>query len=252
MNLINNKYYITRSGDFAIDGNKKILYSLFSIGLCLEEYLTRQSTDCFHIMVGSTLVWTLIEFFLYITNTRKIKSMYITNYNGKQIKLHKSISLFLQGFQEGGVVTTIGLYFGDRLYEPKYLIMYHSFILFMIMNMAKKQKHETTVLSKRQVNTLSSMFIMSYITLYNVRSMLLYPSHFYRQCKMLFSMIYISSVWTLIAYYKQFRKVEIHYNQGSHYIVKPFSHWDAFWILGYDVLFEIGIAYLTFYNWFII
>jgi len=252
MNLINNKYYITRSGDFAIDGNKKILYSLFSIGLCLEEYFTRQSTDCFNIMIGSTFVWTLIEFFLYITNTRKIKSMYITNYNGKQLKIHKSISLFLQGFQEGGVVTTIGMYFGDRLYETNYLIMYHFFILFIIINMAKKQKHETAVLSKRQVNTLSSMLIMSYITLYNIRNMLLYPSHFFRQCKMLFSMIYISSIWTIIAYYKGFRKVEVHEKEGDHFIVKPSNMLDAFYILGYDVLFEIGIAYLTFYNWFII
>ena len=41
MDLYNNKYYIIRKGDFATNGNKKIFYSLFSISLCLEEYLSR-------------------------------------------------------------------------------------------------------------------------------------------------------------------------------------------------------------------
>ena len=30
--------------------------------------------------------------------------------------------IFLQGFQEGGCITTIGLYFGDRLHIKKYII----------------------------------------------------------------------------------------------------------------------------------
>jgi len=30
-NIINNKYYIIRTGDFATNGNKKILYSLFAL-----------------------------------------------------------------------------------------------------------------------------------------------------------------------------------------------------------------------------
>ena len=252
MDIINNKYYIIRTGDFAIDGNKKILYSLFSIGLCLEDYINNNSTDCFSIMIGSTLIWTFIEFLLYMTNTRKITSMYVTNFDGRKLQLPKPIGLLLQGSQEGGVVTTIGLYFGDRLYQTKYFVLYHVFILYIVINMSLKQNYNDKTLSKRQVNTMSSLFIMSYITLYNLRTIILNPSHFFRQCNMYFSMIYISSIWTIIAYYKQFRKVEIHIKENNHYIVKSPNHLDAFLILGYDVLFEIGIAYLTFYNWFIL
>ena len=65
-------------------------------------------------------------------------------------------------------------------------------------------------------------------------------------------MIYISSIWTIIAYYKGFRKVEVHEKEGDHYNVIQNNMLHAFFILGYDVLFEIGIAYLTFYNWFIL
>lgn len=77
--MFNNQYYIIRKGDFATDGNKKIYYSLFSICLCVEEYVQYQSTDCFYIMIGSTIVWTIIESILHTTNTRVIKPMYITD-----------------------------------------------------------------------------------------------------------------------------------------------------------------------------
>ena len=87
MNPFENKYYIVRTGDFATDGNKKILYSLFSFGLCLDDYINNHSTDCFSIMIGSTMVWTFIEFLLYITKTRKMSSMYITYFDGKTQKI---------------------------------------------------------------------------------------------------------------------------------------------------------------------
>lgn len=246
------EYYIIRTSDFADDGNKKILYSLFSLGLCLDDYLHNDSADCFSIMIGSTMVWTIIEFFLYISNTRKMKSMYITRFDGKKKKISKPFALLLQGSQEGGVVTTIGLYFGDRLYQPKYFMLFHVLILYIVINMNMKRENDEKIRSKRQINTKSSMLIMIIITLYNLKTIVQYPLHYQRQCNMFLTMIYISSIWTYIAYYKGFRKVEIHEKEGDNYSVKPFSHLDTLYILGYDVLFEIGIAYVTFYNWFIL
>ena len=78
LTMIYQQFYIIRKGDFATDANKKIYYSLFTICLSLEEYINTGSTDCFRIMIGSTMIWTLIETILYITNTRVIKPMYIT------------------------------------------------------------------------------------------------------------------------------------------------------------------------------
>ena len=64
--MLSNQYFIIRKGDFATDGNKKIYYSLFSIALGLGN-INRNSLDCFTIMIGSTFIWTIIEFFLHIT-----------------------------------------------------------------------------------------------------------------------------------------------------------------------------------------
>ena len=76
--IINNKYYIIRTGDFATNGNKKMLYSLFGALLCLDDYYTNNSCDCFSIMIGSSISWAIIELLLHISNTRKIKPMFIS------------------------------------------------------------------------------------------------------------------------------------------------------------------------------
>ena len=264
MYILDNKYYIIRIGDFATNGNKKILYSLFSICLCLEEYISIKSLDCFSFMIGSTIVWTIIEYMLSFTKTRVIKPMYVTNYSGNKIKLNKHLGIFLQGFQEGGVVTTFGLYFGDRLFNINYLIFFHLFIGYIMINMIMKENNNLNIknlkkfkknnnISKRQINTFSSLCIMGYITFYNIKTLYYNQYHFYRQLKMFFVMIYVCSIWSIIAYYRNFRLVKIYTkDENNQYISKKINNIDALFILGYDIIFEIGIAYLTFYNWFII
>ena len=248
--MIHYQYYIIRKGDFATDANKKIYYSLFSIGLSLEEYLCSGSTDCFRIMFGSTIIWTLIETILHFTNTRAIKPMYITDFHKNKVLVPKSMSLFLQGFQEGGVVTTFGLYFGDRLTSLKYIIFFHLFIAYIIVNMNSKQ-NISIVASKRQVNTLGSLLTMGTMTIYNSIKLYQHPEHLQRQFNMFFVMTYVCSIWTYIAYKKGFRTTETMITHNGDMIVKPENKVESFFILGYDVIFEISIAYITFYNLFI-
>ena len=258
--MFSNQYYIIRHGDFATNGNKKILYSLFSLYLSLDDYYhNHYSLDCFTIMIGSTLVWTLIELFLNKTKTRVIKPMYLYGFRGKIITIPKYWGIFLQGFQEGGVVTTFGLYFGDRLYSTYYLGYFHLFIFYIVINMIfkktimNKRTKPFLIESRRQVNTVSSLTIMSIISAFNCLMLYLYPMHAMRQFTMFFAMVYVCSIWTIIAYYKNFRNVEVYTkNSLGYYKKKNPSLRDAFFVLGYDVLFEIGMAYLTFYNWFLL
>jgi hypothetical protein len=91
MTIYDNKYYIKRIGDFATNGNKKIIYSLFSILLCFDDYVNNHSYDCFRIMLGSTFVWTLIEIYLNISKTRVI-------YTLEDLKYHGSFGLSCSSF----------------------------------------------------------------------------------------------------------------------------------------------------------
>ena len=65
-------------------------------------------------------------------------------------------------------------------------------------------------------------------------------------------MIYISSIWTFLVWLRGFRKVEILLKNNNNYKEKEITYFDSFYILGYDIVFEIAIAYLTFYNLFLI
>ena len=76
--------------------------------------------------------------FIYDKN-KVIKPMYLTGPYKQKFLLPKYLSLFLQGFQEGGVVTTFGLYFGDRITHTKYFLFFHLFISYIILNMTQKQ-----------------------------------------------------------------------------------------------------------------
>jgi hypothetical protein len=252
MIFTNNKYYIIRIGNFAINGNSKILYFLFSLFICIEEYITIKSIDCFKIMFGSSLLWAFIELLLHISKTRIIEPMYIGFGDNKKL-LNIYSGIFLQGLQEGGFVTSVGLYFGDRLYNYKYLLFLHFFIIFIISNIHLRN-NDYTLSSKRQINTPMSIFLMTSITLYNIKSIYQNPIHNFRQIKMLFVMVYICSIWSFTVWYKGFRKVEIliKNNNNNEYIQKDVNYFNTLLIIGYDIIFEIGIAYLTFYNLFII
>ena len=161
MILSNDKYYILRIGDFATDANTKIYYSLFSLLLCSHDYLYNNSTECFTILYYSTLIWTCIEFCLYISSTREIKPMHLY-YNNTSVLVPRYAGIFLQGFQEGGCITTIGLYFGDRLFIFKYLIFLHLLIVFIMFNVFfKKSTRQHS--SIRQVNSRGSIILMGII-----------------------------------------------------------------------------------------
>ena len=247
MILTNDRYYILRVGDFATNANTKLYYGLFTFVLCFEEYITTNRTDCFHIMTNATIIWTIIEFFLHYSNTRIIKPMYL-NYHNYSVQLPTNIGIFLQGFQEGGCITTIGLYFGDRLYIYKYCFFLHVLILFIIMNVFIKTKRAGQS-SKRHVNSASSLSLMGAITIYDILILYRNPLHFQRQMKMLFVMIYVCSFWTTAVWYKGFRKVKVYTpNHNNVYISKKNNYIDTFIVLSYDVIFEIGMAYLFFYN----
>ena len=249
--LSNNKYNIVRIGDFATKANTKINYCFFSLGLCLEEYITNNSTDSFLLLGYSTLIWTIIEFFLHTSNTRIIKPMVFYYDKNNSVTLPHYLGLFIQGFQEGGFITTLGLYFGDRFYSSIHNIFLHVLISLIVLNVCNKP--ETTIqTSIRQVNTTGSLLGMFIIILYNIYSLYQYPEHRYRQFHMFFVMMYVSSWWTFAAWYNGFRKVGVYIkDDNDQYVLKKSNIFDTVMVLLYDIFIEIAMAYLTFYNFLI-
>jgi hypothetical protein len=66
---------------------------------------------------------------------------------------------------------------------------------------------------------------------------------------MFFVMVYVCSFWTLAVWYKGFRMVEVYKkNVFDLDIIQRYNGFDTFYVLTYDVIFEIGMAYMFFYN----
>jgi ABC-type molybdate transport system substrate-binding protein len=102
--------------------------------------------------------------------------------------------------------------------------------------------------SRRQVNTAGSLLAMTGVSAFNIHTMYFNPEHICRQICMLAVMIYLSTWWTLAVWYRGFREVAVDDNVYSDIIVKKASRHDTAMVLAYDVIFEIGIAYLSFYS----
>lgn len=252
MNIFTNKYYITRTGDFATNANKKFAYTILGLGLCYNDYIKRNTLEYVSVFIGSSIFWTLIELFLNITKSRVINPMNIKIGNKIKVPVNKYVSIALQGTQEGGVVTLIGLYFGDRISSYYYQTIYHIIISYMVINMFYK-KSNLKIRSRRQINTPSSLLIMGTVTVYNAITIYHNPEHVFRVAMMFLSMVYISSIWTYVSYKKMFRNVETEMlDDNKKYSIVISSKNTVFNVLIYDVIFEIGIAYITFYNLFII
>jgi len=175
----------------------------------------------------------------------------------KKIELPMYLGVFLQGFQEGGCITTIGLYFGDRIHIFKYYVFLHLMILFIIWNVWNRELTDK-IYSKRLVNSNGSLILMGTITTYDIVKLYQNPQYIQRALNMFCIMVYVSSLWTCIAWYRGFRKVNVYeyqqpllINSNENEYIKKNNRYDTFFVLFYDVVFEIGMAYLFFFCYYI-
>ena len=241
------EYYIIRYGNFATNGNIKLLYGMLSVCLSVEDYVSRGSHDCIKILLGSTTIWTIVELYLHMSGTRVIKPMKIRI---QEITYTAPLwsSLLVQGLQEGGLITTLGLYFGDRINDPISIIVFHVFLLFSIINVCAQKNLPKS--SKRMVNTNASLGFIGSITLYDLYVMtILDRVEYNRQLNMFLVMIYFSAWWTCATWWVGSRGVEVIDPKKRNKVLTSSMY--TFSVLFYDVVFEIGFAYLIFYNMFI-
>lgn len=242
---------MVRVGDFATSGNNKLLFSIVSVALCAEEYFARGTTDCTAIMAGGAATWTVVEYMLHMSGTRVIRPMYVVGPLGTKIQLSRCTGVILQGMQEGGFVATAGLYFGDRLTDPKYFAGLHVLIVTIVATLFVKKRcvgaETERVASRRQVNAPGSVAAMSCATLFNAHALITDTDSVHRVIPMFCVMVYICAIWTLCAWFRGFRRVEVE----SYGTARPGTPANTLAVLGYDVVVEIGVAYTTFFFLFV-
>lgn len=256
------EYYIIRYGNFATNCNIKLFYGMLSLCLGVGDYVTSGSTDCFKILLGSTATWSGVELYLHTSGTRVIKPMTL-KVKGYSYTIPLWTSLIVQGLQEGGLITTLGLYFGDRIREPESIIMFHVFLLFSIINVCAQKNLPKS--SRRMVNTRASLSFIGSVTLYDLYVLSYIEREvLHRQISMFMVMVYFSAWWTCATWWVGSRGVEVvdtykekwksnnQCNQCNNVHEAISTPMYTALVLAYDVVFEIGFAYLIFYNLFVL
>ena len=247
--MLSREYYIVRYGNFATNGNIKLLYGLLSFVLCVDDYVSNNSTDCIRILIGSTGVWTTVENYLHNSGTRVIKPMKI-KVREMEYNVPVAGSLIIQGLQEGGLITTLGLYFGDRIDEPSSIILFHMFLLLAIISVCAQKNLIRS--SRRMVNTRASLTFVGAVTACDMYyALCLYREHMMRQIRMFLVMVYFSAWWTCATWWIGSRQVEVRDTALNPSGVISKTAMNTFLVLSYDVVFEIGFAYLVFFNIFL-
>jgi hypothetical protein len=159
-------------------------------------------------------------------------------------------SLIIQGLQEGGLITTLGLYFGDRIDQPSSIIVFHMFLLLAIISVCAQKNLIRS--SRRMVNTRASLTFIGSATACDIYyALCLYKEHMMRQLRMFVVMVYFSAWWTCATWWIGSRQVEVRDTALNPNGVITKTAINTIMVLTYDVVFEIGFAYLLFYNIFL-
>ena len=266
-------YYILRSNTFARSANTKLLYTLGAICIAVQqkEYII--------LYTFSTGFWTFIEYLLVWTSIRKIKTMIFqplsllpcipTLYNRKY-KLNQITSAVLRGSMEGGFITTYSLYWADNILVYPFSFIGSLIVIFMhtlVLNYNTKISKNRKILpnnynstlstynnrngkinhnSIRHVNSKRALTVLAGISIIDVYYLAFIG--FQREIVFLTMMIIFGSVWTSAHYLCNTRQVLCCNTRpftDAHAYIPNKTH--VFLTYYFDVVVEIGIAYMPFY-----
>jgi hypothetical protein len=272
--FISKKYYILRSNTFAQSANVKILYTVFALILCYGNI------EYFQLYLMSTGCWTIVEFLLQKLHIRQIGAMvlktpthylndvYVEKHNlnkyiNKQYIIPHYLAILLQGSMECGFIMIFGLFFADRLKE-QYMLMFVVLICIFsntmwlssntysdilndyfsspvykqFLNRKIVKINKITYTSKRLINAKIPLIVLFLAVIYDIYGYLYIE--FLRPFKMLFIMVLLGYVWTLAQVLMETRLVVTNDNN-------PVTKLESLAVLSFDVIVEIGLAYMPFY-----
>ena len=223
--IFEKNYYILRFSSFARSGNIKLLYTFFTLLLCVNNY------EYLLLYLISSVIWGAIEMFLQIIGVRKISSMFLT-WNNKEYTIIKPFNYLLQGSMEAGFIVIFGIYFCDN---SKYLIQ--SLLLIFLHTLFLSYNQNISVIhSKRLINKEFALLFLSLITIIDL--IYIYTHNDYRSLNILINMILVGTAWTIPHVLMKTRQVITDTNINS---------LEIFIILAFDVIIEIGFMYIPFY-----
>jgi len=135
IDLLLEKIYMIRNGDFGTNFEAKLLLSIIGLSLCLLDYaLMNKRKDYFRVFSTATIIWTISELMLHVLGIREMKDAFLFGW-----KIPLIIKTLLQGMAEGAFIAVFGIFIGDRIIakEKKQkiigLVVFSGLMIFMIL-----------------------------------------------------------------------------------------------------------------------
>jgi hypothetical protein len=102
--------YMIRGGLFGEDFTIQFLLSVAAFVVCLADWRMHRRKDYFWVFITGSVVWTLAELVLQLTQTRELGTTYLFG-----IPIPFALSVILQGMAEGAAIAILGICIGDLL-----------------------------------------------------------------------------------------------------------------------------------------
>lgn len=233
--MFENILFIIRNGDFGTDYFSKLLFLIFSLIVCFYDFKKNNRKDYFFIFLIGTFIWFLVEFSVQALGIRVTEAFMFG------LPLPIFIAALLRGAAEGGFIILFGVFFADRLNKKWILTFLILCVLVFSLTLLTQQGVSTNgeVASRRDLLNTGGLVYMSLMIIFDIFWLSKTTSKIRKRAiYSLLAMIIFTGAWTLGEYLAGTRWIEL----GS--VLAP--SYLQFIGLSYDVIVEIGLAYIPF------
>jgi len=238
--------YMIRGGAYGSNFTIQFFGSIGAFLLCVIDWRFRHRKDYFWVFLTGTIIWTLLELILQLTNVRVMETKYLF---GLPIPL--PVSLILQGMAEGAFLGIIGLFIGDLMMSEntrKRGVIVLSALLVVIAILSLVQWHPTAniggdVPSRRDMFNLEPVIFFSMLIIIDLLWLWRTDSAArLRAAWMFLILIVYGAVWTIFEVIANNRWIEVG-TLSNLSLAPPLVEFGAF---TYDLVVEFGLASLPF------
>ena len=246
-----------RGGSFGEDFGLKLIMGLAALAACIYDWRKNKRLDYLWVYFFATLIWAGSEIMLQLGGTRVFQEKFFFGIDVSNIIIFTAT---LQGMSEAALVTTIGLFIGDRLIDEDSrksgilgLIILMVLLTFQYLrsgiNFANVNAGDLSIPSRRDMFPLmANVFIAIMCTLAIIWLIKSDSATRKRGIAMYLVMAGFIAWWTLMEWLSGQRWIEVGTinPDGSYSNLRRADALIEFLALAYDYMIEVSLIYVPF------
>jgi len=253
--LLENVFMI-RGGSFGEDFGAKLIMGLLALIACIYDWKKNERMDYLWIYIFATVIWAASELLLQLSGTRVFQEK---DFFGIDITHAIYLTVILQGMSEAALVTTIGIFFGDRIKNKDtrkrwiviYLIFLSGFVLLYLrngINFASVPEGDLSIPSRRDMFPLLANIFIAIMCAIAIIWFIKADSE--TRKRGLFTYLIMASFiawWTLMEWLSGQRWIEVgNLTNGVYSNLSRADPFVEFLALAYDYMVEVSLIYIPF------